>query len=255
MGSFFLIVKILEKVMQYYSYWSQFSIREWLCSASLYSYLIGKGDVLNGVLWYLFPLTMSFALYVLLIALKNTKLARFRHMIFVVEVNAIMIILTTVELDARIIGLKNMSPFLGIILMGYLVGMFLDNEVRMETFFKMILITILTLSYSFYNVYPDGYYSSEPYLVSALYGLMIFTICLLLDDKFKTTKIITLLSAISYPFYVYHNLIGGLIITYLWSQKELPFTIVFCVAISSVFVVAYLFHKFQTSLIKKLRKE
>ena len=41
------------------TYWSQFSIRQWIESATLVGYFTGSGDVINGTTWFLILLFFS----------------------------------------------------------------------------------------------------------------------------------------------------------------------------------------------------
>lgn len=41
------------------TYWSQFSIRQWIESATLVGYFTGSGDVINGTTWFLSLLFFS----------------------------------------------------------------------------------------------------------------------------------------------------------------------------------------------------
>ena len=59
MFAFCVFIKLFEFV-GYTSYWSQFSNLEWLFSATLWNYLSGRTDAVNGVLWYLVPQFLFF---------------------------------------------------------------------------------------------------------------------------------------------------------------------------------------------------
>lgn len=59
---FFLFVKLFELLFNYSSWWSQFSVLDWVKSATLYPHFTDSIDLVNGALWYLVPLILFFLL-------------------------------------------------------------------------------------------------------------------------------------------------------------------------------------------------
>ncbi len=51
--------KVSRWITREATYWSQFSIRQWIESATLVGYFTGSGDVINGTTWFLILLFFS----------------------------------------------------------------------------------------------------------------------------------------------------------------------------------------------------
>ena len=255
MACFFLVVKI-STAWGYSSWWTQFTTEDWLNSATLKNYLFGYSDSVNGVLWYLFTLLLSFALYIPFSAFTERKRIAPVYVLF----SDIAIVIMT--LFGTFPGLKLLSPYIGIFLTGFIIAMMFNREQgdgSLRTSVVLLMVNIAVTVFAFRETYYDTYYSTQPYLVSVVSAVLVFVICLQCADKFKKNPVITFLSNISYPFYVQHSLYGGFIIGYLYFMNIFPYTVLFLLGVGGSIVTAslsiYVESKVHNVFAKSLKKE
>ncbi len=231
-GIFIFVIFILS-TFGYQTYWAQFTLSDFIKSCTLYDYLIGLPDVVNGPLWYLFPLTIAYFLY-LPFTLKGNRIG------YAMVVNAWMLFATFSNHVP--LGIRNLSPYLGILLSGYILALFFDSiehgEKRGKIVTILFIVNMVITVLAFKRIYFETYYSNEPYLVSSAYACLIFAVCYLLEDHFTDNKVINFLSNNSYPFYVVHSLYGGLVSTFLVNTFNPPKLFVFLSAIGTSLIAA-----------------
>lgn len=217
------------------TYWTQFSINDWIQSVSLFGFISGQGDVVNGVLWYLVPLFMFWALYWLYIHITISR----RWFPFFVDV--VIFVLLIADPAIIPIGIKTYSPYVYMPVFGYLIAAGFSSTSRKTKFeiFAIGIVTYMLLVYGFRTKFYNSYYESEPYLPSFFYAFLFFIILLLLEDSFKSNRVINILASSSFAFYVEHSLWGGFIITELYT-RGVNFTISFIIGICSCVIISSL---------------
>lgn len=215
------------------TYWTQFSPIEWIEAATLWNNFRFEINPINGVLWYLVPLIVFDVLYAVQI-----PLAKKAPLSFVLSTDILIMLLCIVGDDILFFpeGIRRNAPFLTICLFGTLLYLKSTNQIKNYRFCMGILINYFVMVTGFYLCQP-GYYQDNPYMTSVIFGVLIFTIGLLLESKLSKPPVwVRRLSQISYSFYITHSLYGAMIISFL--INKLPFTIVFLIGILISLVVA-----------------
>ena len=75
------------------------------------------------------------------------------------------------------------------------------------------------------------------------YALILFSICYLLRNRFRDSKILDFLADISFPLYLVHSMIGYVIMPILIDQG-IPYTFAWVISLGLTLLVAFLVHKF-----------
>lgn len=214
------------------TYWSQYSIEDWLLSASLIGYFKGTGDVINGTTWFMIPLFLFYALGVWLRKGMGKNYTRsFLH----VECFCAFLLLGMI-LGKRLchveIAVLSYFPFVFIPLTGVLFYGIYMQEVslwRGVAFFGgnyvLLVIAIRELNY--------GYYEENPYLISYIYACSLFLLFLIGENHFKSNRILDIANRLGLPIYLLHMTWGSLCMTFF--EKRISFGISLLL---SVFVVA-----------------
>lgn len=238
----FAVLKVYEKFFGN-TYWSGFSIKEWLECTLLINYVKGTPNVINGVLWYLVPLIVFYILI-------NTIQTFIKNDVFFILIYGIILIV--------IIGLfpnfNSLTPFAYMPLFGTIVYLFFEKDWRFtKTIFSLRYIyCLMVLSF---KMFLPGYYSGNNYLVSFIYGFLLFSICVSIESRFKKpVAIIDFFSKISYSFYIMHSIIGGFAMTIL-EMKGINFSVCFVVGVTVSVVASYInWNLFENKLFKLLNR-
>lgn len=232
MAIFYALQKVLQ-LFGYKSYWVEFPIISWVKSAGLYCVFNGEGDGVNGVLWYMFVLTMFYVLQAVFKLLFGAQVP----IQFLICIGAFMVgVYGFAEHLPK--GIPSFTPFLTIIIWGYIINLWYKEKISKK---KALLagVGFYALMITGYWLYYPAYYETERYTLSAVIALMLFIIGLLSErlDKPKVGEIVLFLDRISYSFYLTHTLYGGLIIQIL--TPRLPFTLCFVLAVCGSIIAGY----------------
>ncbi len=202
---FFLFVKLFELLFNYSSWWSQFSVLDWVKSATLYPHFTGSIDLVNGALWYLVPLILFFLLETLYRFYGSEPSIKF--VIFTLSVLGFCFALHDFLPDA----LCSKLPYIPIILWGYLFN--LKSQNRPSLIYITYILCYFVMLFGFYQFAPQ-FYQDEPYPLSAIFALVLFKGFLLVPTAaLRPPKVIQFLSSVSYSFYIVHSLYGGFVIS------------------------------------------
>ena len=236
---FWVFIKLLE-FLNYISYWSQFSAKEWLFSATLWNYLKGYPDVVNGVLWYLVPQFIFFAE----LSVWKTIKSKFGF------VQTICILTPVLYVSDWFINIPHslMTQFhyALIPLIGYAVRI-AKLPAQPIKWFGLIYIEII---YGFWK-YQQELFESNSYICSVVVALFIFVIFSRNVNSFHENNIVNRLSMISYSFYLTHSLYGCFLITLL-SQLNFAWIFSLCIGIIGALIAAYLNYRYIEMPISKL---
>lgn len=204
----YLFIFLIEHIFGLYTYWHQFTIKDWIYSATAFIFILGEPDGVNGVLWYIVPCFLGWFIFAVWKLFGRSPLS------YPLFFN--IIILTIVYLPdtyfGKMVGIRNQGIYAIIMIFGYLIGCFFRSDVSKKRVVLMMIFTYFTTILSFYRV-QNGYYEGEPYILSILIAVLSFSIGALLNDYFQEKPVIKTLNQISFPFYVQHSIIGGCIIS------------------------------------------
>jgi len=230
---FYLFIKITDLFT--ISYWSQFSNQDWIKSLTLYNFIIGYPEHSTGVLWYLVPQLTFFTIYALICKYKY-KIWLFPCVLWIV----ILINFWLLNLNVyNSVGFISYLPYLTIPLLGYFIGLFYQKKITFFTLLICSIICYIETLISFYQSAP--HWIEQKHLISCLYAFFLVLSCSFyeqINSSIKINKYISLLSSISYTFYIIHALYGGWIISFL----DIHYTYKLIIAILITIGISTLIH-------------
>ena len=249
-ATFFVFQKLVS-LLTGPTWWEQFTPRQWLLSGTLGCYLVGEPDVINGTTWFLFPLI----LFYLLAAVVWPWLAK-RPPAALVGMEAL---LTALCCAGRIPGVPGLvanvaaqSWYVAFPLCGMLLYYLWSGRLRAWQFLGLggWLWLLLVKAVAAYK--PD-YYEQSPYLVSFVYGLLLFAVALLLEEKLKSHPAVAWMGRLSYQVYLVHMPYGSLFLTLL--APRLGYTLAFGATLVLVLGVAWVHYRWIEGPLARLRKK
>ena len=101
--------------------------------------------------------------------------------------------------------------------------------------------------------YKPDYYEQSPYLVSFAYGLLLFAVALLLEEKLKSHPAVAWMGRLSYQVYLVHMPYGSLFLTLL--APRLGYTLAFGATLVLVLGVAWVHYRWIEGPLARLRKK
>jgi len=234
---FFLFNCCLSSIFHLASYWDQFTLLQWIQSATLWNYLWCFPDAVNGVLWYLFPLLCVDIIYTLCNLFKKKSSI---HFILITDIWILVSTYFLPKFTQIPVGFSRGAPFMAIPMFGVIIHLAYTKKVSGKLIISLGFLNYLVLISSFYLQY-NAYYETEPYIVSMMYAMLIFTV-MLLSPPPPSKRWIAHCSKISYSFYITHSLYGGYMISFV--SPKVCYTVAFLCGIAFAFLMAninYLF--------------
>lgn len=234
MFTFFVTTKLGELLFGWQCWWTQFSPLDWIKSVTLYNHISGTTDLVNGPLWFLFPLILAIILEALYRIYKSAKpSSSLKFVVFAMVIITFCFYLYDFlppQICANLV-------YIPIMLWGYLInlrhhGLTTQAKSLVSGVFCYILILVGFYRFSYH------YYEEEPYILSAILGVFIFLIMYLTNSTAQPPKIVKFFSSISYSFYVVHSLWGGLIISALY--PHVPYGIALFCGLSVSVAMSYI---------------
>ena len=241
MLTFFLFTKGIELLFGFQCWWSQFSVLDWIKSATLYPYIKGTTDLVNSVLWFLFPLL----LFILLDALYRI-FSKEPSLYFVIFSMLVIVLCFCLQSFLPISICANLT-YIPVMLWGYLINLWHRRSISWKKAFSYGILCYGLMLVGFYQFF-NYYYEEEPYMLSAILALLLFIIMHLTRSPVQAPKIVKFLSSISYSFYIIHSLYGGMIISALFSH--IPYGLALICGVSVSIIMAYINYRYVERPIK-----
>jgi len=237
---FYLFNKFIS--VFFITYWTQFGILDWIKTATLYNFLAGKNEVIDGVLWFMVPLITFWAIYCPLrkIADKNIKLF---ECIFTI-ITILIYYFEPYTKQTMFFGIFEFFYYIVIIRIGFLLAAFFTKKLTLLEFTFSIICKYILIYFGLCRFNPN-LLLQESGMVSITYGTLFFIILLLLTEKLKQNKTIKKLSDISYVFYIIHSLFGGLLVSALYNKFPYIICLILAIVFSLIcaFGIEYLYGK------------
>ena len=238
--SSFLFFAIFNWIINQFheTYWSQFSIKQWLLSGSLIGYFIGSGDVINGTTWFLIPFFL-FYLVSIIYALFHDK---YGYKSFII----IYFILVGFFFIMHIYNTK-ISPilvFVFIPISGMVLGEFFRHGSNISIINLIFLqlanwvIMVLCFKYFYYL-----HYAESLYLVSYTYAFCMLIIFVMMENYFKENKYVKFICDISLSIYLLQMTFGGFLMTVLY-DLGVNFSLSFLITCAFILIISWLHHVF-----------
>lgn len=246
---FFAFNKLLSLILGQ-TYWDQFSLKDWLEGSTMFCYLIGKDSAINASLWFIVPL-----LSLDLITGIFYKIVKKNMLYLILVVDSIFLALIILKVIGMGILISQMQWLIFILmpLFGVLIQLLVTNKISFKIFTVISLINWILLLEGI-RLFRPYYYADEPYLVSLLYALLLFSVFLGFEEKIVLPRLVLFFSDISFSVYLIHMTFGGEIMSLI--ENRIPFTISFIITIFIVFFISILFYKkVEIGIISKIKKK
>lgn len=225
------------------TYWSQFSLKQWIESATLAGYFSGNGDVINGTTWFLIPLFLFYILCMIYAPLYK----RYR-------INSIYLInlLLGVLLYIFYIFHSPLTSYLCFTLIpiyGMIIGELFkkQNSSQKKQTLTALLINWIIMIISFYQ-FNTTYYKESLYLVSIVYACLLLIVFVLLEKLFEPCKWIDFICRISLSIYVLHMTFGSFLMQLL-VDWQFNFTVAFIITFCIIIFISYIHSTFIEKII------
>lgn len=240
---FYLLQRIVWCVKE--TYWSQFSLRQWIESMTLVGYFTGSGEVINGTTWFLIPLFMFYVLRIGYTWMQEKVKVRWNVLILEAVLAVIMLLLKVLKLSVSSWLIFVYMPVSGLIL-----GEIFRDDTQVSILEELVLQFVNYISMTiWFWVFARQYHDSSPYFVSFIYSIALVVLFALLNDKFKKNKAVSFLCRISLSVYLVHMTFGCFLLT-LCSFVHIPFTLSFIATIGAILTLSYVHMKVMDRVIK-----
>lgn len=182
---FYLLQRIVWCVKE--TYWSQFSLRQWIESMTLVGYFTGSGEVINGTTWFLIPLFMFYVLRIGYTWMQEKVKVRWNVLILEAVLAVIMLLLKVLKLPVSSWLIFVYMPVSGLIL-----GEIFRDDTQVSILEELVLQFVNYISMTiWFWVFARQYHDSSPYFVSFIYSIALVVLFALLNDKFKKNKAVS----------------------------------------------------------------
>lgn len=233
----FLLFYIIQKLTWIINttYWSQFSIKQWIESATLIGYFTGYGDVINGTTWFLIPL---FLFYLVRIGYAwNYEKTKPEYNFVFLEMIVLLIMILLNKLHLLV---SSKLVFVYMPLAGMLLGEVFRKEKRISSFWGILLLVVnYMLMASWFWVFAREYHDTYCYFVSFIYSVFLIVIFAILKERFKKSQMMEYFCRISLSVYLMHMTFGSFLLT-LFSYISMPFSLSFILTIIAIFLISYI---------------
>ncbi len=230
----FYVVQRIAALLAGPTWWSQFSLRQWVMGGSLVCYFLGQPDVINGTVWYLFPTLLFYLLAFLCYPWLKKRPAL--SIVFMESILAVAAGLSHIlQLPLVLQSMAAMSWYICFPVFGMLLYYLSEKMLPLWQFFALGAANYVILLKSMVLFHPD-YYENSPYLISFGYAFLLFALVLSLGQHLKANTLVDKIAKISYSVYLTHMTYGSLILTYL--APVLGYTAAFFVTFCLVGAVA-----------------
>ncbi len=239
------VIFILTTLLANTTYLSQIQLRaslspfEALVSTTLLNYLITNPYRVNLVAWTLLVEVMFYGLCVVTLSLIKAR-PRLAVLVNLGCCFLYMLIYAKLGSWGFHIAVHLMSvPYL---IFGQIIYYFWSKRIDWRSFGVLAFLCYVVILYGLHWVDPTFYPAANSAAISFIYALLIFGGLLLVNDQLKAPRIVRFLSVISYSLYLYHYVVGSLLLVIL--IPTIGYTLALPIAIAASVGVAYLSWRF-----------
>lgn len=228
-GGLYLLQLAVGKITGTPSYWAQFSLTDWLESATLIGHFTGSSELTIGISWFLVPLIIYYLLSALLSGLLKSS-----PTLYFLAVSATVAAFSfgLSYLGGLWFTLADYIQHIPAILLGEIIYAALKGRIGRERAILLFSLNFFLLLQNIRLFFPESY--KNPALIrtpSIVFGIIIFIILLLLEEKLRENAFISALDKLSYTVYLTHYQLAQLTVAPLAATGKLT---------SSLLILAYL---------------
>lgn len=253
----YIIFFIFQNIIAYFQgegYWKQFDFKQWIEGATLFAYISGSADVINGTTWYLVPLLIFYVIGTFVLT-KNNPIKSKAPILKILSLDAILLLVYFIGISFSNIKIlyftTKMSWYIAFIVFGVLIYYIYNNFISLKSFLCLCFINYIVAIIGVYLFSYDNY-ENFPYMVSMVYAIGIFCIGIFMENKLKHNKYIEFLSEISYHIYLLHMPFGSLLLSII--ETKMRFTYAFFISVLFVSIAGWLYYMILKKAMKKIEK-
>ena len=231
--TFYVFQLIADGIAPNAGYWRQFSIVQWINSATLLGYFNHVGDVINGTTWYLIPTLLFYILGTFVVTKRENKSKSIIYLFLAMLLGYGIDYVVKIPVLSTVISNSWWFMFL---IMGMLIYYTYWHLIDIKS---MVVLSAVNYLLGLYGIhaYSRNYYSDEPYLVSAFYAVTLFGAALIWGEHFRENRFINRFSKLSFYIYLIHMTYGSLMLSVL--EYRLVYTIAFLLVVVLIILIAW----------------
>lgn len=230
------------------TYWSQFSLKDWIGCATLINYFNGIGENVNGTTWFLLPL---FVFYLFAsICYQAAKKDSLKALVFLeCFISALVILSVAAGRFLPMAYVSSLIPFVYIPIAGMMIYACFTGEISYAKGLGLGTFNYFMMILSFYKL-NKGYYADASYAISFIYAILLLLIFVGGENVFKENKFVVFLGRVSLSVYLVHMMWGGLFMSLL--ELRTGFSLAFICSLGLVIIVAWIHYALIENKLLKL---
>ena len=218
------------------AYWEQFTVWEWIQSATLIGHFTGVSERVIGITWFLVPLVMYYLLSLVLKPLIKVSATGFTFAILAVSA---MFTFGFSSFGGAWFMVANYLQYLPIILLGQIILLWSEKKMSARDAGILFFISFLVFMQNVRLFFPDMYSGAAGLKsISLVYGIIIFVIVYLIGDKLSDNIFVKAVDKISYPLYLSHYQVAQLCVPILIVVFDYNIGLTLFAAIVGIIIVA-----------------
>ena len=235
------------------SYWSQFTTVQWIESLTLFGYLNGHGDMVNGTTWFLIPF---FVFYLVGAAYGTAEKRKHGSGMLVTEV--ILAVIFTALYFLRSDMAANLT-FVYIPVSGAILAELLKarNNGDKKNFWRTLLVLFVNYLQMIvaFNKLNYRYYQAELYLVSYMYAILLLAVCVIFEKMFAETAVCKWICKVSLSVYLVHMTWGSYLMQIFAVDMGMSFSFSFILVVTIIFALGWIHYRlFEEGIIKMIER-
>lgn len=206
-----------------------------LLSMTLMNYFFVKQNPVIGVAWTLVIEIIFYALCFILLPLiqRMPRVAIMSLLSF-----CFLTISYCRNLGANFFLFSVVCSYLPFLLMGQIIYFLWSKRISFRDFLLFSAISYLIIIKGVRTIQPDFYNPGNSYLVTFMYAYLAFLFLIFFEKHIKIYSVFGFFSNISYSLYLYHGVLGPLILTILFPKTG--FTMAIIISVTLVITASYL---------------
>ena len=232
------------------TYWAQFTLWEWLQSATLIGHFTGISEQIIGVTWFLIPLVVYYVMSAILKPLlkESPKISMLSMTIFVV-----IFTFAFSYLGGLWFTFANYIQHIPLILLGQTIFLTYNKQISKKSGALIFALNFIILTQNIRLFFPQNYYYSPTKISSIIIGAVIFTILFIINQHLKSNSAINWMNNKCYILYLTHYQIAQLTVPLLLTLNALSSSMIAFMCLIIIFLIVIIEHLI-ISLLSKLIK-
>ena len=192
------------------AYWEQFTLWEWIQSATLIGHFTGVSEKVIGITWFLVPLVMYYLLCAVFKPLLKLSPIAFTCAILAVSA---MFTFGFSHFGGMWFMVANYMQHIPLILFGQIIFLYSEKKVNAAHAGILFVVNFFVLMQNIRLFFPDMYTGAAGIKsISVIIGIVIFAAAFVLREKLSDNIAIKSVDKISYPLYLSHYQVAQLFV-------------------------------------------